>query len=136
MTTESEAKLARYNTIEKEADAWNRVIGLRRLKPSEETKLAGMTPDLTGFEEALNEKGETIRVSHRLVMMVVASVCYISDENGEVRIPFPRNRGELDAMYDRLDREGLGAAGRAMARLNPPPAEGEEPKDPLDETKN
>jgi hypothetical protein len=72
-----------------------------------------------------------VEASHRLVMIVVASVCYISDENGEVRIPFPRNRGELDAMYDRLDREGLGAAGRAMKRLNPPEA-----VDPLAEAKN
>jgi hypothetical protein len=128
MTTESEVKLARYSQVEKEADDFARVIGVRRLKPSEEAKLIGMTPDLTGHEETLNEKGETVQVSHRLVLMVVASVCMIDD----ARIPFPRNRGELDAMYDRLDREGLAAAGRAMARLNPP----EEIKDPQAEAKN
>jgi hypothetical protein len=35
----------------------------------------------------------------------------------EVRIPFPRNRAELNAIYDRLDREGLAAAGMAAGRL-------------------
>ena len=32
-------------------------------------------------------------------------------------LPFPKNRGELDAMYDRLDTEGLFAAGKALNRL-------------------
>lgn len=128
MTTESEAKLARYGTVEKEADDFGRVIGVRRLKPSEQTKVAGMTADLTGYEEAMNPKGEMVRVSHRLPLMIVAAVCMID----EAPIPFARNRGELDAMWDRLDVEGLAAAGRATARLNPPDAV----EDPLAEAKN
>ncbi len=48
MQTESEIKIARYQTVEKEADGFGRLIGVRRLKPSEQTKLAGMTADLTG----------------------------------------------------------------------------------------
>jgi hypothetical protein len=32
-------------------------------------------------------------------------------------IPFPRNRAELDSIYDRLDQEGVAAAGAAVARL-------------------
>jgi hypothetical protein len=128
MPTETEAKLARYNTVEKEADDFGRVIGVRRLKPSEQTKVAGMTADLTGHEEAMNPEGEKVQVSHRLPLMIVAAVCMIDD----ARIPFARNRGELDAMYDRLDVEGLAAAGRALMRLNPPEAAG----DPLDEAKN
>lgn len=131
MSTESEKKLARYNHIEKEADDFGRVIGVRRLKPSEQTKVAGMTADLTGHEEVLNPEGDKIQVSHRLPLMIVAAVCYINDEQGEVRIPLARNRGELDAMYDRLDVEGLAAAGRALVRLNPPEAH-----DPLAEAKN
>ena len=59
MTTESETKLARYKTIEKEADAWGRVIGVRRLKPSEKTKLTGL---IDGHPE-LNEFKHT-RISH------------------------------------------------------------------------
>jgi hypothetical protein len=127
MTTESEAKLARYNTIEKEADDFGRVIGVRRLKPSEQTKVAGMTADLTGHEEALNPEGDKVQVSHRLPLMIAAAVCMIDD----ARIPFARNRGELDAMYDRLDVEGLAAAGRALVRLNPLTVD-----DPLAEAKN
>lgn len=127
MTTESEAKLARYSTVEKEADEFGRVIGVRRLKPSEQTKVAGMTADLTGHEDAVTPEGERVKVSHRLPLMMAAAVCMIDD----VRIPFARNRGELDAMYDRLDVEGLAAAAKAMARLNPPTVE-----DPLAEAKN
>jgi len=128
MTTESEAKLARYSTIEKEADDFGRVIGVRRLKPSEQTKVAGMTADLTGYEDAQNPQGEMVRVSHRLPLMIAAAVCMIDD----IHIAFARNRGELDAIYDRLDVEGLAAAGRAMVRLNPLEAAG----DPRDEAKN
>jgi hypothetical protein len=127
MTTESEAKLARYSTVEKEADDFGRVIGVRRLKPSEQTKVAGMTADLTGNEEATSPEGEKVQVSHRLPLFITAAVCVIDD----ARIPFPRNRGELDAMYDRLDVEGLAAAGRALVRLNPVSVE-----DPLAEAKN
>jgi hypothetical protein len=128
MHTESEIKLARYSTVEKEADAFGRVIGVRRLKPSEQTKLAGMTADLTGSEEAIGPDGEKVQVSHRLPLMIAAAVCMID----EARIPFPRNRGELDSIYDRMDAEGLAAAGRAMVRLNATLAA----TDPLDEAKN
>ncbi len=114
MTTESEAKLARYSQVEKEADKFGRVIGVRRLKPSEQTKLAGMTADLTGSDEMLNAEGEKVLIPHRMPLMIAAAVCMID----EARIPFPRNRGELDAIYDRLDAEGLTAAGAGLMRLN------------------
>ena len=114
MTTESETKLARYKTIEKEADAWGRVIGVRRLKPSEKTKLTGMTTDLTGSEEVIGPNGEKILVPHRLELSIAATVCVID----ESPIPFPRNRGELEAIQDRLDDEGIRAAGLALIRLN------------------
>jgi hypothetical protein len=127
MTTESETKLARYNAIEKEADAFGRVIGVRRLKPSEQTKVAGMCADLTGSDDVLNENGEMVQVQHRMPLFIASSVCMID----EARIPFPRNRAELDAIYDRLDVEGIAAAGKAMVRMNPT-----EIADPLDEAKN
>jgi len=113
MTTESEAKLARYSEIVKEADEFGRVIGVRRLKPSEQTKIAGMTSELTGYDEMVNPAGDTVHIPHRMPLMLAASVCMIDDAH----IPFPRSRGELDAIFDRLDIEGMGAIGKAYARL-------------------
>jgi hypothetical protein len=114
MPTESEIKLARYNKVEREADKFGRLIGVRRLKPSEQTKAAGLTADLSGSDEVLSETGEKILVPHRLPLMIAATVCEIDGDP----IPFPRSRGELDAIYDRLDVEGLAAAGTAATRLN------------------
>jgi hypothetical protein len=130
MTTESEIKLARYSVVEKEADTMGRVIGVRRLKPSEQTKVAGMTSDLTGGDEVINAFGEKVMIPHRMPLLIVSAVCMID----EARIPFARNRGELDAIYDRLDVEGLAAAGAAMVRLNPP--EEIASSAPMDEAKN
>src|SRR5665811_579818 len=111
MTTESEIKLARDSAVEKEADAFGRVIGVRRLKPSEQTRAAGMTSDLTGSDEIVTAEGEKILVPHRIPLLIASAVCMID----EARIPFARNRGELDAIYDRLDAEGLIAASAALA---------------------
>jgi hypothetical protein len=113
LQTESEIKLARYSQVEKEADAFGRLIGVRRLKPSEQTKLAGMTADLTGSDEIVNDEGKKVMIAHRTPLVLAAAVCRIDESH----IPFPRNRGELDAIYDRLDIEGLTAAGKAMGRL-------------------
>jgi hypothetical protein len=151
MTTESQVKLERYSTIEKEADAFGRVIGVRRLKPSEQTKVAGMCAELVGSDEVdeykdqiddegnpiLDEAGNPVKVltgnkaliPHRTPLLIACSVCMIDD----ARIPFPKNRGELDAIYDRLDVEGLTAAGIAVSRL----AKAEmSPKDRADAAKN
>jgi hypothetical protein len=43
MPTESEIKIARYQKVEKEPDGLGRVIGVRRLKPSEQTRVAALT---------------------------------------------------------------------------------------------
>lgn len=115
---ESDAKLARYSQVEKETDAWGRVIGVRRLKPSEQSRVAAMTSDLSGSDEAFDDKGEKILVPRRAPLVIVASVCLIHDENGPTPIPFPSNRRELDAMFDRLDVEGLEAAAVAAGRLS------------------
>lgn len=116
MTTESEVKLARYSEVAKEADELGRVIGVRRLKPSEQTKVAGMTAELYGYDEMTNEKGEKVQLSHRMPLLLAAAVSMIDDAH----IPFPKHRGELDAIFDRLDEEGIRAAGKAWAKLNPP----------------
>ena len=114
--TESEVRLQRYRQVEREADAMGRLIGVRRLKPSEQGRLQGMTSDLGGQEEVENpETGETMKVSHKAPYFISAAVCEIDG----VHIAFPRHRGELDAIYDRLDIEGITAAASALARLNP-----------------
>jgi hypothetical protein len=128
MSTESEVILARYRAVEKEADALGRVIGVRRLKPSEQTKIAGFCADLTGYDDITAPNGDKMQIPHRMPLLIAAAVCMID----EVRIPFARSRAELDAIYDRLDAEGLAAAGAAMARLS----EAESTKDPIDEAKN
>jgi hypothetical protein len=128
MPTESEIKIARYTTVKKVPDDFGRVIGVRRLKPSEQAKISGMTADLTGADEAIDANGQKMLVPHRMPLMVAAAVCEIDGSP----VPFPRNRGELDAIYDRLDVEGLGAAARAMAELTSAEVAGS----PLEEAKN
>jgi len=113
MPTESEIKLARYNKVEREADKFGRLIGVRRLRPSEQTKAAGYTSDLSGSDEVIDNDGNKILVPHRLPLMIAATVCEIDGDP----IPFAKNRAELDAIYDRLDVEGIEAAGRAATRL-------------------
>jgi hypothetical protein len=114
VSTESEIKLARYKQVEKEADEFGRVIGVRRLRPSEQTRLQGMVSDVTGHDKILTDDGEEVEIPHRVPIMLAAAVCMIND----VHIAFPKNRAELDAIFDRLDTEGVTAAGKAMVRLN------------------
>jgi len=132
MTTESEMKLERYNHVEKEADALGRIISVRRLKPSEQAKISGMTPDLSGFDDLVDkDTGEKIQISHRLPLFMAAAVSKIDD----VHIPFPKRREELDAIYDRLDIEGMTAVGKALTRLNAAELEGM-PSDAKEAAKN
>jgi len=111
---ELEFRRARYSQIEREADTLGRVIGVRRLKLSEQSRLSAMTPDLGGLDEIQNpETGITQLVAQRSQYFIVAMVCEIN----QAPIPFARNRGELDAIFDRLDREGMTAAAIAASRL-------------------
>jgi hypothetical protein len=116
MSTESEIKIARYKQVEKEADAFGRVIGVRRLRPSEQSKVIGMTPDLSGGEitDLINDDGQPVIMSHRGPLFVAAAVCDIDDKH----LPFPKNRAESDWAYDNLDIEGINAAIKAIARLS------------------
>lgn len=119
MATESELKAARYGAVEREADSIGRLVGVRRLRPSEQAKLIAMTHDLAMYEEVEekdkdgNPTGNTAKMPARLPLQIAASVCEIDN----VKIPFPKNRGELDSVYDRLDAEGLEAASTAFLRL-------------------
>jgi hypothetical protein len=119
MTTESETKLARYSKVERESDAFGRVIGVRRMRPSEQVKITGMTSDLAGYdEETVTDEatGEVnmVRFPRRLSLFLASAVCEIDD----VKLALPINRSQLDAILDRLDREGIAAAGKAFARLS------------------
>jgi hypothetical protein len=118
MSTESEVKLERYRKIEREADEFGRIIGVRRLRPSEQTKLVGMTDDLPGFDvtDMVDDEGNIrkFEVPHRGPLIIAASVCEIDD----AKIMFPKTRAILDSIYDRLDAEGLAAAVKALTRLN------------------
>ncbi|WP_198030137.1 hypothetical protein [Bradyrhizobium sp. Tv2a-2] len=72
-----------------------------------------MTPELSGHDEVMTPDGNKVQISHRMPHVIAAAVCMIN----ESPIPFPRNRGELDAIFDKLDAEGLAAAGAALGRL-------------------
>jgi hypothetical protein len=134
--TPTEGYMSRYNRVEREADSLGRIIGVRRLRPSQQTKLVELTPALEGDSEmtVLDEKTgleKTIGVSRRLQLTLAAAVCEV-DGNP---YPFVRTRGELDAVYDTLDREGIEAAMIAYARLFPTQAQGEEAGDAISEAK-
>ena len=126
--SEAEIRLARYRQVEREADMFGRILGVRRLKPSERGKLQGMTADLTGHTDAVNEKGQPVKVPHWVPYFISAAVCEIDG----LPIPFPKNRAELDAIYDRLDEEGIEAALKAATRLSEVAGAVE---DPLEEAK-
>lgn len=124
---QSEVILERYKRRESEADKLGRLITVRKLRPSEQTKIAGMTSDLSGSDEMIGPKGERVFVPHRIPLTVAACVCGIDD----VMIPFPKTRQELDAIFDRLDAEGLAAASAAIARM-----QSDDIEDPVDAAKN
>jgi hypothetical protein len=119
----ADVRLSRYKEIEREADSFGRIIGVRRLKPSEQTRIDGMSPELHGhntleldvYDDTGKATGEKRKqyISHRAPLILAASVCEVD----RAPMPFPRSRAELDATYDMLDSEGLAAASVALARL-------------------
>jgi len=117
--TASDEILQRYRHIEREADSRGRIIGIRRLRPSEQSKIVGMTPDLGGYDivprfgDGDEATSTPMRLAHRMPLMMAASVCEI-DGNP---MPFPRNRAELDSIYDQLDAEGIEAIVAAATRI-------------------
>jgi hypothetical protein len=119
VTLESEVKTARYNQREKKADAFGRLIVVRRLRPSERMKLSGMLSSFGNSGETVTSPdGTKIEVPNIMVMSIAASVCELTDEQGVyAAIPFPASLGELMAIYDRLDIEGMTAATEANAVL-------------------
>jgi hypothetical protein len=126
---EVEFRRARYSHVEREMDVLGRMIGVRRLKLSERTRLVALTPDLGGMDEIQRPDGSVMLAPQRSQYFIVAMVCEIND----ARFPFPRSRGELDAILDRLDQEGLDAAAAAVNRIL---AEDTEDGDQIDKAKN
>jgi hypothetical protein len=131
---EIQARKDRYLKIERVVDKLGRTLGLRRLKPTQKTKIKGMAPDLAGFDKITDEKtGNTVEIPRWGELLIVASVCEIDG----TPIPFPKNRAELDAIHDRLDDEGLEAAGKVFLELYAKRTdEVDESLDPLDQAKN
>lgn len=105
----------RRSKVAHETDRLGRVIGVRLLKPSQETRVIAMTVDLDGemgVPDPANP-GERLKIPIRAGYMIAAQVCEIDG----APIPFARNRNELDAVFDRLDEEGLEASAKALAGL-------------------
>jgi hypothetical protein len=116
VSTASETILARYAKIEREADDFGRMIGVKRLRSSEVTKVDEMSPGLDGVIPVTDsDTGKIVEIPKRSRLYVAASVREI-DGNA---MPFPRNRAELDAVVDALDDEGFIAASKALGRLAP-----------------
>lgn len=100
MSTASEEIKARYSKIERESDALGRIIGVKKLRPAQQLRIAEMI--------AVSDEG------CRATFMIAASVCELDN----LPLLFPRNRGELDSVLDILDREGMDAASKATAKLH------------------
>ena len=108
------ARAAKYNRVERVADPRGRVIGVKRLKPSQQLRVEEYSSGLTGSQAFIDEEsGQQVEIPRRTILFYAAAVCEIDD----TPIPFPRNRGELDAMLDTLDDEGLTAVSVALAKM-------------------
>jgi hypothetical protein len=118
------ARAAKYNRIEFHPDELGRLIGVKQLKLSEQLKIQEMAPGLEGSTLTEGEDGKMIELPKTLPLIMAASVRKIDDQD----IPFPRDRRSLDAILDRLDSEGLAAAGAALGKFMPKKAkvEGDE----------
>ena len=128
------ARAAKYNRVERVADSLGRVIGVRRLKPSQQLRVEEYAGNLTGTVTMTDDRtGKSIEVPRRFPLMIAASVCEID----EVPVPFPKNRAELDSILDRLDDEGMTAVVEAFGKLNEGEAEKpEEDKNEAELAKN
>ena len=110
------ARQERYNRIERATDSTGRMIGVRRLKPSQQLRVQEMAPGLDGAVSVTVESADgnrVIEIPRNSPLVIAASVCEIDSSP----IPFAKSRAELDAILDRLDTEGLAAAGEALAKF-------------------
>ena len=109
------ARAAKYNRVERVSDSLGRVIGVRRLKPSQQLKVEELAGNLTGTVTMTDDRtGATVEVPRRFPLMIAAAVCEID----ETPVPFPKTRAELDAVLDVLDEEGMAAVVEAFGKIN------------------
>ena len=99
MSTASEEILARYAKIEREADSFGRLIGVKRLRPAQQLRVSEMVDTKDDISSAM--------------FNIAASVCEVDS----VPVTFPLTRAELDSVIDMLDVEGTKAASAALGRL-------------------
>lgn len=129
MVTKSEdilARKAKYDRIERVTDKTGRVIGVHRLKPSQQLRIQELAPGLDGMTTMTDEStGKTISVPKITPLAIAASVAEIDGSP----FPFPRSRGELDMMIDVLDDEGLTAAAAGLANLSSDDSDGADNKE-------
>lgn len=122
MTTAAEEIISRYTKVETETDILGRVIEVKRLKGSQRLRMLGMTGDLASatqpmpnpeWKDGEDPSRQFVQVPIQSLMVIAASVCAIDG----VPVPPAKTRAELDAIYDRLDDEGLAAAAMALSKL-------------------
>lgn len=115
--TKSEEILERqkaYNKVERVVDDYDRSIGVKRLRPSQQLLIQEMAPGLEGNTPVQDdETGETFQMPRISPLILAASVC----EMDGATITFPRNRAELNSILDALDGVGLRAVAEGLAKL-------------------
>lgn len=112
---EIKALQATYNKIERVVDEYDRTFGVRRLKPSQQLQVQEMAPGLEGAMDVRDDDtGEVVAMPRISPLILAASVCEV---NG-APITFAKNRAELNAVLDMLDRAGLQAVAEGLAKLS------------------
>jgi hypothetical protein len=66
--TPSDERLQRYSRIEREADALGLLIGVHRLKTSQQFKIEEMTPALDGTTTLTDKDGAEVKIPRRRVV--------------------------------------------------------------------
>lgn len=128
MSERIKARAERYNRIERVDDSLGRVIGIKRLKPSQQVRVQEMAPGLDGVTMAPAPDGGMIEVPRIAPLMMAAHVVEIDGSPW----PFPKTRADLDLIFDTLDGEGLEAVAKGLAAL----AKADQPEDEDGEVKS
>ena len=102
---------ARYSRTETEVDSYGRAITVGLLKPDQRYRVLEMTDSQSPYV--------------LMPFLQAAAVRKIVDGEGkELIFAAPRSRTDVDVVLSALDDEGMLAASKAMARLNPTKPDG------------
>jgi hypothetical protein len=107
------SRAADYSRIEREADSRGRVIGVKRMKPSQQLRVQEWAPGLEGNTTVVAPDGAVREVPKIMPLMIAASVAEIDNRP----VPFPKSRAELDSLLDALDEDGMSAATKALNKF-------------------